>query len=849
MDYRYVDQQAAAAAAAVVHRPGASHSHEDQGQQGQQPPLNHHQPQHLQHLPTHFAHQHGLQSHSLPHQHMHHVAQPVLVAAPHSREAYSNNRRQTGQDLQSFLEVSGLVPVRPPTQLQQHQHPQQDSQRQQPRSQENRAPSMQLLPDSQLLNSNSQRSYNSNLSSSVPPPAPQQQPQDYRRDYAQQPEMQASSSAAGPARQQDSSLLQMIDAPQHQLHQQVRHSPTRLDREEEEVDGDLEPLPARVLLKERHRPGPLPPNTTPPKLPEGLVYTYASGDKKKVVGVKAEKMLEKGTQYGPFQGALVDEAAGCVEESSWELCLQGRILYYVDGKYRRNENWMLHVPCARTREEQNLEAVQLYGFIHFQVTKVIKPGSELRVFYSADYASHVGFKMNLDDLKYNKEADNFQCQQCQCLYKSAKRMSRHIKLAHEQERAGRHRPRFTWEMKKKATETRQPVVQQERSAENNRFICVTCGKDFPTRGRLAAHETFHDFIGNVYLCEHCGDAFESSQTLAKHVLSHETHPFKCAECGKLFFSKSSLCRHRREAHTPRQDKYRCILCDLEFDDAAELDKHEQCHNDNHAETDGGENVDNSAKDAGTAHSRAAELEGDGSGSQQKSKEKEQVAQSNSTFPVDMLGKRISYFDRPRPYKCHYCSSRFRQYNQRKYHEQEVHEGKGTYQCPQCVQRFVTRCNLEAHMKKHNPIRPFLCQLCPRSFASQKALVNHQGEHTGLKPFKCTVCSRGFRTQKLMGKHRSRMHGKREKRFACSFCDKRFMERSSWRNHERRHKGIRPFVCLVCGKGFSSKDSMAVHQRVHTGEMPFQCEKCSKRFRNNHNLTAHLLQHAKDDVSG
>ena len=85
MDYRYVDQQAS-------HRAG---------NQDDQQALNPHQ-QHLQHLP-HFSHQHSLQPPSLPHQHMHHVGQPVFVAASHGREAY-NNRRQSGQDLQSILE-------------------------------------------------------------------------------------------------------------------------------------------------------------------------------------------------------------------------------------------------------------------------------------------------------------------------------------------------------------------------------------------------------------------------------------------------------------------------------------------------------------------------------------------------------------------------------------------------------------------------------------------------------------------------------------------------------------------------------------------------------------------------
>ena len=54
--------------------------------------------------------------------------------------------------------------------------------------------------------------------------------------------------------------------------------------------------------------------------------------------------------------------------------------------------------CASFAEEQNLEAYQSYGEIYFKTTKVIEPGSDLKVFYSEEYASHVGFKMKLDEL-------------------------------------------------------------------------------------------------------------------------------------------------------------------------------------------------------------------------------------------------------------------------------------------------------------------------------------------------------------------------------------------------------------------------------------------------------------------
>ena len=54
--------------------------------------------------------------------------------------------------------------------------------------------------------------------------------------------------------------------------------------------------------------------------------------------------------------------------------------------------------CASFTEEQNLEAYQSYGDLYFRTTKDIEPGSDLKVFYNEEYASHVGFKMKLNEL-------------------------------------------------------------------------------------------------------------------------------------------------------------------------------------------------------------------------------------------------------------------------------------------------------------------------------------------------------------------------------------------------------------------------------------------------------------------
>ena len=80
-----------------------------------------------------------------------------------------------------------------------------------------------------------------------------------------------------------------------------------------------------------------------------------------------------------------------------KICVRGRAWFYLDGSTDPN-NWLHHVQYARNTQEQNLEAFQLYGDIYFRITKPIKSGTELRVFYSQEYRKRVGFKADLGDL-------------------------------------------------------------------------------------------------------------------------------------------------------------------------------------------------------------------------------------------------------------------------------------------------------------------------------------------------------------------------------------------------------------------------------------------------------------------
>ncbi|XP_041470218.1 histone-lysine N-methyltransferase PRDM9-like [Lytechinus variegatus] len=639
------------------------------------------------------------------------------------------------------------------------------------------------------------------------------------------------------------------------------------------------PKPPNPILQPKHlnlMPTPQPKSLLPPlrrrdrvqprsggQLPEFLAFKYLRNEKENIVGVVAKDNVDEGMEFGPYNGNFLDEEIGSTKsESTWELCTGGKVFLYMDGKKKDQLIWMSYVQSARNEQEQNLEACQYYGQIYFRTTKCIEPGSELRVFYSKEYSESIGFKSTLKDLDYHEEDDYFQCNSCESQFPTAKRMFRHMKFDHEQDSSDDLRPVITWKVKCKTECTKseelpssgfkdietEPTEGSSQVYSPGQFICTICGKKFPTEGRLEAHSMFHEF-SEEHTCIICGEKQRNSRALTKHMAKHETVVHKCRKCDKSYKCRNSLLRHNREAHILGRKQEKGSLKDEQTQreynkDADTIWKKKKYRKTPKSEPNPGLPAEVPGETKVTNDSNPGT----------KAAPRKRVAKAKPTpeEPKDMLGKTVTYYNRPRPFKCRHCPRRYRSKTAVLEHEREVHENKGTYKCNLCPRVFVKESNFFQHYQSHEQNRLYRCSLCPRAFASDSALANHQGEHTGLKPFKCEICGKGFRIRKWVCAHKRRMHQTRELRFFCSFCNKGFTDKGPLQKHELRHKGIRPFVCMICGKGFGVKYVLEVHmQSVHAAEKKYQCEVCGKKFSLNQHYVTHIFKHRAqgEDIPG
>ncbi|XP_062384142.1 hypermethylated in cancer 2 protein [Sardina pilchardus] len=111
--------------------------------------------------------------------------------------------------------------------------------------------------------------------------------------------------------------------------------------------------------------------------------------------------------------------------------------------------------------------------------------------------------------------------------------------------------------------------------EARRFSCSVCSRSYKDPATLRQHEKTH-WLTRPFPCNICGKMFTQRGTMTRHMRSHlGLKPFACEECGMRFTRQYRLTEHMR-VHSGEKP-YECQLCGGKFTQQRNLISHLRMH--------------------------------------------------------------------------------------------------------------------------------------------------------------------------------------------------------------------------------------------------------------------------------
>lgn len=120
-----------------------------------------------------------------------------------------------------------------------------------------------------------------------------------------------------------------------------------------------------------------------------------------------------------------------------------------------------------------------------------------------------------------------------------------------------------------------PMGPSSFASEMRPFKCTVCSKSYKDPATLRQHEKSH-WLTRPFPCNICGKMFTQRGTMTRHMRSHlGLKPFACEECGMRFTRQYRLTEHMR-VHSGEKP-YECQLCGGKFTQQRNLISHLRMH--------------------------------------------------------------------------------------------------------------------------------------------------------------------------------------------------------------------------------------------------------------------------------
>ncbi|XP_070199755.1 zinc finger protein 721-like [Littorina saxatilis] len=428
------------------------------------------------------------------------------------------------------------------------------------------------------------------------------------------------------------------------------------------------------------------------------------------------------------------------------------------------------------------------------------------------------------------------------------------------------------------------------------YVCELCAKTYQSSRQHYQHMSFmHNYVGGApapqdssLSCQQCSFRATSRTKLTIHRRKHiQQLKRTCNICGAILSTPASLKHHKKRRHAEGANEYNE---DMQSGDSSSDPRHHSNHQQMSLSERGEnlvENSENEAAERGESIVNAQNSECFRKHFAQDVPLEEMI----QTCPVAAASDEPGGSQRDiseKQFRCRECGRRFTS-ELEAYCHVRCHTGSPYLRCFRCGMDFKGKWhrgnihNLEAHLNRHDNLRPYICEVCAKTFQSSRQLKQHMTEvhnyvggappsqdssfscqqcsfkthskarlrihsriHTTQRERICDVCGAILSSPVSLKHHKERLHetSADDYSFACELCEKRFRIRSSLLSHLRWHKkgDVRAYQCQFCPKAFKKTTHLNIHERIHTGKKPHKCQLCEAAFVQKSSLDWHMKKH-------